>query len=150
MNTITIENTDEMRRCEGIDDDELRAAIGRLRMGDKVRLTFLTGLSFQETLPARFTRIPGKSVPRSPGLPSGPPTPLPAPGRCTHHLYRSTDSLDRRYTLPSGSLPKGATRGLLWTAIIRSPAGPSPSIPVQDDHRHPLRFTGVVAGDLAV
>src|SRR6516162_9749252 len=42
-----------------------------------------------------------------------------------------------------------ATTGLLWTAIIRSPAGPSPSILAQNDHRHPLRFTGVVAFDLA-
>ena len=59
MNTITIENIDEMRRCEGIDDVELRAAIGRLRVGDHVRLTFLTGPSFQETLPVRITRIQG-------------------------------------------------------------------------------------------
>ena len=59
MNTIMIDNTDGMRRCEGIDDVELRAAIGRLRVGDHVRLTFLTGLSFQETLPVRITRIQG-------------------------------------------------------------------------------------------
>jgi hypothetical protein len=59
MNTITSENTDEMRRCEGNDDDELRAAISWLRMGDHVRLTILTGLSFQETLPVRITPIQG-------------------------------------------------------------------------------------------
>ena len=62
MNTITIENNDEMQRCEGIDDDELRAAIGRLRMGDHVRFTSLTGLSFQETLPVRITRIQGSQL----------------------------------------------------------------------------------------
>ena len=60
MNTITMENIDEMRRCEGIDDDELRAAIGRLRVGDHIRFTFLTGLSFQETLLVRITRIQGR------------------------------------------------------------------------------------------
>lgn len=43
----------------------------------------------------------------------------------------------------------GATTGLLWTAITRSPDGPSPSILAQNDHRHPLPSTGVVAFDLA-
>jgi hypothetical protein len=62
MNTITMGNNDGMRRCEGIDDYELRAAIGRLRVGDHVRVTFLTGLSFQETLPVRVTGIQGSQL----------------------------------------------------------------------------------------
>jgi hypothetical protein len=31
-------------------------------------------------------------------------------GRCTHHLYRGTDSLDRRFTLPLAALRKGGRR----------------------------------------
>ena len=43
---IEIENMDELRRCEGIDDVELHEDIGRLRVGDHVRLTFLAGAAF--------------------------------------------------------------------------------------------------------
>ena len=54
---ITIENIDEMRRQEGIDDVELHEEIRRLRVGDHVRLTFLGGANLRETLPIRITRI---------------------------------------------------------------------------------------------
>jgi hypothetical protein len=55
--TIEIENIDELRRREGIDDVELHEDIGRLRVGDQVRLTFLSGASLRETLPVRITHI---------------------------------------------------------------------------------------------
>ena len=54
---INIENIDELRQREGIDDVELHEDIGRLRVGDYVRLTFLAGASLRETLPVRITRI---------------------------------------------------------------------------------------------
>ncbi len=52
----------ERRRCRlGIDDVELREAIGRLRVGDHVKLTFLTGgpEAAGETLVVRITRVTG-------------------------------------------------------------------------------------------
>jgi hypothetical protein len=55
--TIEIENIDEMRQCEGIDDVELHEAIERLRAGDHVRLTFVSGANQRETLPVRITSI---------------------------------------------------------------------------------------------
>src|SRR5205823_4193524 len=42
-NTVAIENIEEMRRREGIDDVGLREEIDGLRVGDFVKLTFLTG-----------------------------------------------------------------------------------------------------------
>jgi hypothetical protein len=54
---IEIENIDELRRCEGIDDVELHEEIGQLRVGDHVRLTFLGGANLRETLSVRITRI---------------------------------------------------------------------------------------------
>jgi hypothetical protein len=54
---IEIENIEEMRQSEGIDDVELHEAIARLRVGDQVRLTFLSGASLRETLPVRITSI---------------------------------------------------------------------------------------------
>jgi hypothetical protein len=57
MVAIEIENIDELRLREGIDDVELHEDIGRLRVGDYVRLTFLAGASLRETLPVRITRI---------------------------------------------------------------------------------------------
>jgi hypothetical protein len=60
-NPIEIENIEEMRRREGIDDLELREAIRGLRAGDFVKLTLLTraGSFTGETLPVRITRITG-------------------------------------------------------------------------------------------
>lgn len=54
---VTIENIDELRLREGIDDVELHEAIGQLRVGDHVRLTFVGGAAQRETLPVRITRI---------------------------------------------------------------------------------------------
>jgi hypothetical protein len=54
---IAIENIDELRRQEGIDDVELHEEIRRLRVGDHVRLTFMGGANLRETLSVRITRI---------------------------------------------------------------------------------------------
>src|SRR5262249_38237968 len=54
---IKIENIDELRRCNGIDDIELHAQIDRLRVGDHFLLTFLAGSNLRTTLPVRITRI---------------------------------------------------------------------------------------------
>jgi hypothetical protein len=54
---IEIENIDELRRREGIDDVELHEDIGRLQVGDCVRLTFLAGANLRETLSVRITSI---------------------------------------------------------------------------------------------
>jgi hypothetical protein len=55
--TIEIENIDELRQREGIDDVELHDDIRRLRVGDHVRLTFLSGVNLRETLLVRITSI---------------------------------------------------------------------------------------------
>src|ERR1700687_1525629 len=57
--TVEIENIEEMRRREGIEDVELRNAIRGLAGGDVVKLTFLTGVTPNagETLRVRITRI---------------------------------------------------------------------------------------------
>ena len=56
---VEIEDIEDLRRRQGIDDVELREAIRGLRVGDSVRLTFLTGrgTSAGETLPVRITSI---------------------------------------------------------------------------------------------
>jgi hypothetical protein len=58
---VEIEDIDEMRRREGIDDIELRAEIRRLRVGDVVRLTFHAGTKprVSQTLLVRVVRITG-------------------------------------------------------------------------------------------
>jgi hypothetical protein len=63
-NRVEIENIDELRRRQGIDDVDLRRAICRLQVGDHVKLTFLIGNgSFAgETLPVRITSIRGKAL----------------------------------------------------------------------------------------
>jgi hypothetical protein len=58
---IVIENIEEMRSQEGIDDVELRTRIRGLAVGDFVKLTFLTGLKTFETLLVRITRIKGSA-----------------------------------------------------------------------------------------
>jgi hypothetical protein len=57
--SVEIENIDEMRRREGIDDVELWEQIRALQVGDFVRLTFLTGSKpiARETLLVRITSI---------------------------------------------------------------------------------------------
>jgi hypothetical protein len=62
-NLIEIENIDEMRRREGIDDVELREDIRGLHVGDSVRLTFFAVAKpfARETLSIRITSIRGKA-----------------------------------------------------------------------------------------
>lgn len=58
---VEIENIDELRRREGIDDVELREEIRTLHVGDSVLLTFLPLQvpSARETLSVRITSIRG-------------------------------------------------------------------------------------------
>jgi hypothetical protein len=58
---VEIENIEEMRLQEGIDDVELREEIRSLRAGDFVKLTFLTEANSlaRETLLVRITSIRG-------------------------------------------------------------------------------------------
>jgi hypothetical protein len=74
---MLIQDIEEMRRQEGIEDPELREQIGRLKRGDFVKLTFLAGTNSTagETLQIRITSIRngvfrGKLVkrPSTPGL----------------------------------------------------------------------------------
>ncbi len=60
-NPVALENIEEMRRQQGIEDVELRKKIRGLARGDFVRLTFLTGKgeSSGETLLVRITSIRG-------------------------------------------------------------------------------------------
>lgn len=57
-----IENIEELRRHNGIDDVELRDAVRGLHVGDAVNLTFLggTGAFGGETLLVRITGIHGR------------------------------------------------------------------------------------------
>jgi hypothetical protein len=59
VNRIEIENIEEMRRQQGIEDVELAEAIRCLKVGDVVRLTFLTKTNSLDTTPVRITRING-------------------------------------------------------------------------------------------
>jgi hypothetical protein len=58
---VEIENIEEMRRLQGIEDVELRAAIRGLRVGDFVKLTLVASAPAHtaETLPVRITSIRG-------------------------------------------------------------------------------------------
>jgi len=61
-NPVPIENIEEMRRREGIDDVELRSEIRDLQVGDSVRLTLMTGTFLSpagETIVVRITSIKG-------------------------------------------------------------------------------------------
>jgi hypothetical protein len=55
--TVEIQNIEQMRRLAGIDDVELREQVADLRVGDRVRLTFLAGTGKAETLSVRITSI---------------------------------------------------------------------------------------------
>jgi len=61
---IEIENIDELRLQEGIDDAELREDVHRLRVGDHVRLTFVSAGNpcARETLVVRITSLKGETV----------------------------------------------------------------------------------------
>jgi hypothetical protein len=56
---VEIENIEELRLLAGIDDVELREAVAQLRVGDRVRLTFLAGPEggARETLLVQVARI---------------------------------------------------------------------------------------------
>lgn len=58
---VEIENIEEMRRQEGIDDEELRMEIRELKAGDFVRLTFMTTTKSFETVLVRITSIRGST-----------------------------------------------------------------------------------------
>lgn len=62
-NRVLLENIEDLRRREGIDDVELRQAVRGLRVGSVVRLTLLTGKpdAAGETLPVRITRVRGNA-----------------------------------------------------------------------------------------
>jgi hypothetical protein len=59
QNSIAIENIEELRRQEGIDDVELRMEIRALKVGDFVRLTFLPDTKSFELVLVRITSIRG-------------------------------------------------------------------------------------------
>jgi hypothetical protein len=72
---IPLENIEELRREQGIDDVDLRMEIRTLRVGDFVKLTFLIGTAAFETLSVRITSIRGSAFrgklakrPRASGL----------------------------------------------------------------------------------
>jgi hypothetical protein len=58
---VEIEDIEAMRRRVGVDDVELRGAIGGLRVGDLVRLTLLAGPApaARRTVVVRITAIHG-------------------------------------------------------------------------------------------
>lgn len=58
---VEIENIEEMRRQEGIDDDELRVEIRGLKVGDFARLTFVTATKTFETVLVRITSFHGSA-----------------------------------------------------------------------------------------
>ena len=59
--SVEIENIEEMRRREGIDDVELREGIRGLRVGDFARLTLRAGAKAAETVVVRITGICGSA-----------------------------------------------------------------------------------------
>jgi len=59
IHSVQIENIEQMRREAGIDDVELRAEILELKIGDHVRITFISESNSHETLLVRISRIQG-------------------------------------------------------------------------------------------
>jgi len=61
---VAIENIEELRRREGIDDVELRKAIRSLAVGDFVWLTFLSNKESTsgETILVQITRMRGSAL----------------------------------------------------------------------------------------
>jgi hypothetical protein len=58
---VEIEDIEQRRLRAGIDDVALRLEIRGLRVGDFVKLTFLSGTAAFETLPVRITSISGSA-----------------------------------------------------------------------------------------
>lgn len=58
---IEIEDIEEMRRREGIDDVELRLEIRGLKPGDFVKLTFLVHSKSFQTVMVRITQVRGSA-----------------------------------------------------------------------------------------
>lgn len=60
---VELENIEELRLSQDIDDVDLRAEIRALRVGDAVKLTFLNAkkASAGETLRVRIVRIDGRA-----------------------------------------------------------------------------------------
>lgn len=61
-NSVRIENIEQMRLHEGIDDVELQKEIRTLKVGDFVKLTLLARAGSFETLVVRITRINGAAL----------------------------------------------------------------------------------------
>ena len=59
--TLEIQDIEEMRRVEGIDDVELRLGIRTLKVGDCVKVSLITGAASFETLQVRITSICGST-----------------------------------------------------------------------------------------
>jgi hypothetical protein len=59
--TDEIENIEEMRRQQGIEDIELQNEVRALRTGDVVKLTLISANGSSETLPVRITSIKGST-----------------------------------------------------------------------------------------
>lgn len=57
QNTVEIENIEELRRREGIDDAELRLEIRELRVGDFVKLTAVSGATSFASFLVRVTSM---------------------------------------------------------------------------------------------
>ncbi len=60
-NIVELENIEEMRRQEGIDDFELRMEIRALKSGDFVKVTLVAGSGAFETMLVRITSIRGSA-----------------------------------------------------------------------------------------
>ena len=58
---LEIQDIEEMRRREGIDDAELRLGIRGLKVGDFVKVSLLTGVDSFETRQVRITSIRGST-----------------------------------------------------------------------------------------
>jgi len=58
---VKIEDIEEMRLQQGIDDVELKAEIRKLKVGDFVNLTFVSGAGSSETLSVRIIKVNGSS-----------------------------------------------------------------------------------------
>jgi len=59
--TIELQDIEDMRRREGIDDVELRLGIRALKVGDFVKVTPLTGVNSLQTVVVRITSIRGSA-----------------------------------------------------------------------------------------